>query len=139
MLRMEDGRLSEGVCCLLVLNSVAQPAPARVARRRSPTLLETCTQLAVCKRPLHRRAAAKMSPRKRIGPEPVLATHVPPPPSAAATARLKPDQVPKQNRICLHLQHSNQCRASGTCRPCPGDHDNEIYVGIGYAGGIVRR
>ena len=91
---MEDGRLSEGVCCLLVLNSVAQPAPARVARRRSPTLLETCTQLAVCKRPLHRRAAAKMSQRIRIGPEPVLAAHAPSSPEAGIHRPGKDDSSP---------------------------------------------
>ena len=45
-------------------------------------------------RPLHRRAAAKMSPRIRTGPEAVLAAHAPPPSAAAATARRKPDQVP---------------------------------------------
>ena len=46
------------------------------------------------KRPLHRRAVAKMSPRIRTGPEPVLAAHAPLPPAAAATAQAKPDQVP---------------------------------------------
>ena len=45
-------------------------------------------------RPLHRRAAAKMSPRIRTGPEAVLAAHAPPPSAAAATARRKPDQIP---------------------------------------------
>ena len=45
-------------------------------------------------RPLHRRAAAKMSPRIRIGPEAVLTAHAPHPSAAAATARRKPDQVP---------------------------------------------
>jgi len=45
-------------------------------------------------RPLRRRAAAKMSPRIRTGPETVLTAHAPPPSAAAATARRKPDQVP---------------------------------------------
>ena len=45
-------------------------------------------------RPLHRRAAAKMSPRIRTGPEAVLTAHAPTPSAAAATARRKPDQVP---------------------------------------------
>ena len=44
-------------------------------------------------RPLHRRAAAKMSPRIRTGPEAVLTAHAPTPSAAAATARRKPDQV----------------------------------------------
>ena len=50
-------------------------------------------------RPLRRRAAAKMSPRIRTGPEAVLAAHAPPPSAAAATARRKPDQlpIPEQN------------------------------------------
>ena len=50
-------------------------------------------------RPLRRRAAAKMSPRIRTGPEAVLAAHAPLPSAAAATARRKPDQlpIPEQN------------------------------------------
>ena len=46
------------------------------------------------KRPLHRRATAKMSPRIRTGPEAVPTDHAPTPSAAAATARRKPDQVP---------------------------------------------
>ena len=42
-------------------------------------------------RPLHRRAAGKMSPRIRIRPEAVLTDHAPPSSAAAATARRKPD------------------------------------------------
>ena len=38
----------------------------------------------VSKRPLHSRAAAKMSPHIRIGPKPVLAAHVPSPPAAGS-------------------------------------------------------
>ena len=45
-------------------------------------------------RPLRRRAAAKMSPRIRTGPETVLPAHAPPPSAAAATAGRKADQVP---------------------------------------------
>ncbi len=38
----------------------------------------------VSKRPLHSRAAAKMSPHIRIGPEPVLAAHARSPPAAGS-------------------------------------------------------
>ena len=45
-------------------------------------------------RPLRRRAAAKMSPRIRTGPETVPTAHAPPPSAAAATAGRKAGQVP---------------------------------------------
>ena len=52
-------------------------------------------------RPLHRRAAAKMSPRIRTGPETVPTAHALSPSAAAATAGRKADQVPipEQNFI----------------------------------------
>ena len=71
--------------------TVAPPRPA--PRQRLQAARETGCPVG-SKRPLHRRATAKMSPRIRTGPEPVLAAHVPLPPAAAATARRKPDQVP---------------------------------------------
>ncbi len=50
-------------------------------------------------RPLHRRAAAKMSPRIRTGPETALTVHAPPPSAAAATAGRKAVRSPFRNRI----------------------------------------
>ena len=52
-------------------------------------------------RPLRRRAAAKMSPRIRTGPETVLTVHALPPSAAAATAGRKAVRSPLRNRICL--------------------------------------
>ncbi len=46
------------------------------------------------KRPLHSRAAAKMSPRIRIGPEPVLADHDPSPPAAGSHCPAREDSAP---------------------------------------------
>ena len=50
----------------------------------------------VSKQPLHSRAAAKMSPHIRIGPEPVLTAHAPSPPAVlwAATDRQEKIQPP---------------------------------------------
>ncbi len=45
-------------------------------------------------RSLRRRAAARMSPRIRTGPETVPTAHAPPPSAAAATAQRKSDQLP---------------------------------------------
>ena len=67
------------------------PVPVSAPRRRAAREARFPVGSA---RPLHRRAAAKMSPRIRTGPEAVLAAHAPPPSAAAATARRKPDQVP---------------------------------------------
>ena len=60
-------------------------------------------------RPLHRRAAAKMSPRIRTGPEAVLTAHAPTPSAAAATARRKPDQVPipEQNFFYIYIVYNS--------------------------------
>ena len=63
------------------------PAPRRQAAREARFPVGST-------RPLHRRAAAKMSPRIRTGPEAVLAAHAPPPSAAAATARRKADSAP---------------------------------------------
>ena len=84
--------------------TVAPPRPA--PRQRLQAARETGCPVG-SKRPLHRRATAKMSPRIRTGPEPVLAAHVPLPPAAAATARRKPDQVPitEQN---FHYRYHNK-------------------------------
>ena len=48
----------------------------------------------VSKRPLHSRAATKMSPHIRIGPEPVLAAHVPSPPAAGSHCPDRDDSAP---------------------------------------------
>ena len=63
-------------------------------------------------RPLHRRAAAKMSPRIRTGPEAVLTAHAPTPSAAAATARRKPDQVPIPEQNFLRSTSSHTLRIS---------------------------
>ncbi len=65
----------------------ARPAPRRRAAREARFPVGSA-------RPLHRRAAAKMSPRIRTGPEAALTAHAPSPSAAADTARRKPDQVP---------------------------------------------
>jgi hypothetical protein len=48
----------------------------------------------VSKRPLHSRAAAKMSPHIRIGPEPVLAANAPSPPAAGSHCPAREDSAP---------------------------------------------
>jgi hypothetical protein len=48
----------------------------------------------VSKRPLHSRAAAKMSPHIRIGPEPVLTAHAPSPPAAGSHCPAIEDSAP---------------------------------------------
>jgi hypothetical protein len=48
----------------------------------------------VIKRPLHSRAAAKMSPHIRIGPESVLAAHAPSPPAAGSHCPAREDSAP---------------------------------------------
>ena len=54
-------------------------------------------------RPLHRRAAAKMSPRIRTGPETDPTAHAPPPSAADATAGRKADQVPIPEQNSMRL------------------------------------
>ena len=63
------------------------PVPVSAPRRRAEREARFPVGSA---RPLHRRAAAKMSPRIRTGPEAVLAAHAPPPSAAAATSRRNP-------------------------------------------------
>jgi hypothetical protein len=48
----------------------------------------------VSKRPLHSRAAAKMSPHIRICPDPVLAAHAPSPPAAGSHCPAREDSAP---------------------------------------------
>jgi hypothetical protein len=48
----------------------------------------------ISKRPLHSRAAAKMSPHIRICPEPVLTAHTPSPPSAGSHCPQEKIQLP---------------------------------------------
>jgi len=48
----------------------------------------------VSKRPLHSRAAAKMSPHIRIGPEPVRAAHARSPPAAGSHRLAGTDSAP---------------------------------------------
>ena len=71
--------------------AAAAPPPAPAPRRRAAREARFPVGSA---RPLHRRAAAKMSPRIRTGPEAVLAAHAPPPSAAAATARRKAGSAP---------------------------------------------
>ena len=75
------------------------PVPVSAPRRRAAREARFPVGSA---RPLHRRAAAKMSPRIRTGPEAVLTAHAPTPSAAAATARRKPDQVPIPEQNFLH-------------------------------------
>jgi hypothetical protein len=63
------------------------PAPTATGRRE-----DRCP--VVSKRPLHSRAAAKMSPHIRIGPEPVLTAHAPSPPAAGSHCPPKEDSAP---------------------------------------------
>ena len=51
------------------------------------------------KRPLHSRAAAKMSPHISIGPEPVLATYARPPPAADSHSLAGEDSAPHLEQI----------------------------------------
>ena len=72
------------------------PVPVSAPRRRAAREARFPVGSA---RPLHRRAAAKMSPRIRTGPETVLTVHAPPPSAAAATAGRKAVRSPFRNRI----------------------------------------
>jgi hypothetical protein len=63
------------------------PAPTTTGRR-----VNKCP--VVSKRPLHSRAAAKMSPHISIGPEPVLTAHAPSPPAAGSHCPAKEDSAP---------------------------------------------
>jgi hypothetical protein len=54
----------------------------------------------VSKRPLHSRAAAKMSPHIRIDPEPVLTAHAPSPPAAGSHCPAREDSAP-HCRVCV--------------------------------------
>ena len=74
------------------------PVPVSALRRRAAREARFPVGSA---RPLHRRAAAKMSPRIRTGPETVLTVHAPPPSAAAATAGRKAVRSPFRNRILL--------------------------------------
>ena len=53
----------------------------------------------VSKRPLHSRAAAKMSPHIHIGPDPVLAAHARPPPAAGSHSLAGEDSAPHLEQI----------------------------------------
>ncbi len=63
------------------------PAPTTTGWREDRCLVNS-------KRPLHSRAAAKMSPHIRIGPETVLTAHVPSPPAAGSHCPAREDSAP---------------------------------------------
>jgi hypothetical protein len=72
----------------------------------------------VSKRPLHSRAAAKMSPHIRIGPEPVLAAHAPSPPAAGSHCPAREDSAPHCGTeffLCLACSVLIQLRITQVC------------------------
>ena len=72
----------------------------------------------VSKRPLHRLAAAKMSPHIHIGPEPVLAAHARSPPAAGSRCPAGADSAPhsEQNFFCIERGRATVRDAKGTRR-----------------------
>jgi hypothetical protein len=65
------------------------------------------------KRPLHSRAAVKMSQHIRIGPEPVLATHAPSPPAAGSHCPAREDSAPPGGKEFFRPRLSSPPRVLG--------------------------
>ena len=75
----------------------ARPASATPTPRPPAPTTTGCREdrcPVVSKRPLHSLSAEKMSPRIRIGPEPVLAVHAPSPTAAGSHCPAREDSVP---------------------------------------------
>ena len=77
-------------------HATARPATATLPPRPAHTTTgwRQDRRPVVSKRPLHRLAAAKMSPHIHIGPEPVLAAHARSPPAAGSRCPAGADSAP---------------------------------------------
>jgi hypothetical protein len=99
--------------------SPSSPTMPRARLQRAATARQEKFQLPIAaqnfrpvisKRPLHSRAAAKMSPYIRIGPEPVLAAHARSPPAAGSHRPAGADSAPHCGTEFPHKRHHHVSR-----------------------------